>query len=471
MEDNLLERQLLLMKYNMNLTLTENLDNVKDVLEEQGVVRDVVMGGGIAARELEGVLKTMMKDSKVANALEKVTLTDAKGMRTGVRTAEELASAIKLNKLTPMLKGELELAILKSRTTNKSLIDAAASNLARNKSFLNKYSSSLAKGQVEYEKALKAAGYSEEAITSIVKQTENIGGKIKSGEDILKGSNKISKDVDAGRNIRTEKDLGNLKTQKGRWEGLKKLALDKGLRVLEYAKKLGWRKLMMYGAAGWLAIYLWRNWFSSKPKLWSQCLIDFVGYNNFSKAVQIKSNVLSVKGKTGLQSLDMNGYTYFRNDGTAKNGQFEGTWECDGEKLVITFDGQEYYPIKGAVKPQEDNTGGGVVTGGGVSDKATTEAPTYRACSGTYNKGCKSDVIRKVQGCLNIKMDGLFGPKTEAAVQAKLGNLIFTDADVDKICNISAQSTTTTTTLKPVEEPKLAEPESIASINDFTKGL
>jgi hypothetical protein len=209
MENEILKRQNLLMKYDLNSTLTENLDNINDVLLEQGIVRDVVMGGGIAARELEGVLKTMMKDTKIANELKNVSLTDAKGLKTGVRTAEELANAIKLNKLSSSLRGELELAILKSRTTNKSLIDAAASNLTRNKQFLSKYSTELAQGQVAYEKALKNAGYSEDAITSIVKQTENLGGKIKSAEDILNAT----KETKIRTNIKGEESLTPAKEQ------------------------------------------------------------------------------------------------------------------------------------------------------------------------------------------------------------------------------------------------------------------
>ena len=468
MSEELLKRQLLLMNYDMSTTLTENLENVNTVILEKSVVTDVVTAGGIATRELEGVLKTMMKDTQVASALKKVTLYDAKGMKTGIRTAEELVNAIKLDKLTRFLKGELELAILQSKTTNKVLIDAAASNLVRNKSFLNKYSTSLGKGQAEYEKALKSAGYSEEAISSIVKQTENIGGKIKNAEDIVKGSSKIEKDIEAGRNIKTETELSGLKTQNGKWTGLNILSRIKGMNVLEYTRRLGWKKIIMYGAGGWLAVYLWRNWYSEKPKLWSQCLIDFVGFNNFSKAVQISPGVLSVKGKTGLQSLDMNGDTFFRNDGTAKNGSFEGTWECDGDRLVLTFDDEEYYPIKSEVKPLPviDNTD----TGDGGKTTTTTKT-NYRACSGTYNYGCKSEVIRKAQGCLGVKTDGLFGPKTEAAVQAKLGKLIFTDADVDTICGTITQVTSSTTTIKPIEEPKLVEPESITSVNDFLTGL
>jgi hypothetical protein len=65
----------------------------------------------------------------------------------------------------------------------------------------------------------------------------------------------------------------------------------------------------------------------------------------------------------------------------------------------------------------------------------------YKPCSGTYQKGCKSDVIAKVQGCLGLVTDGKFGPKTLAALSGK-GFTTFTDTDVTKIC------TTTTTTPK-----------------------
>ena len=58
----------------------------------------------------------------------------------------------------------------------------------------------------------------------------------------------------------------------------------------------------------------------------------------------------------------------------------------------------------------------------------------YKDCSGTYSFGCKSEAIRKVQGCLGgLTTDGKFGPNTQKALKAK-GFDSFTDADVDKIC-------------------------------------
>jgi hypothetical protein len=69
--------------------------------------------------------------------------------------------------------------------------------------------------------------------------------------------------------------------------------------------------------------------------------------------------------------------------------------------------------------------------------------PKFKDCTGTYTQGCKSDVIKKVQGCLNVKPDGLFGPKTQRALESKGFKNGFTDADVDKLCvaNVVVQPT------------------------------
>jgi len=80
---------------------------------------------------------------------------------------------------------------------------------------------------------------------------------------------------------------------------------------------------------------------------------------------------------------------------------------------------QIYRPIRNCVEdslltikdeaPVVGGAGGG--TGGGTGG--------YKSCSGTYEKGCKSDVIAKVQGCLGLVTDGKFGPKTQAALSGK----------------------------------------------------
>jgi hypothetical protein len=71
--------------------------------------------------------------------------------------------------------------------------------------------------------------------------------------------------------------------------------------------------------------------------------------------------------------------------------------------------------------------------GGGSKKGGGSKTGGYKPCSGTYSKGCKSDTIAKVQGCLGLVTDGKFGPKTLAALSGK-GFTTFTDADVTKIC-------------------------------------
>ena len=117
---------------------------------------------------------------------------------------------------------------------------------------------------------------------------------------------------------------------------------------------------------------------------------------------------------------------------------------------------QIYRPIRNCVedslltiKDEAPVTGGG--TGGGGTGGG------YKSCSGTYEKGCKSDTIAKVQGCLGLVADGKFGPKTLAALSGK-GFSKFTDADVTKIC----EKTTT------VVEPEISgEVQSINGNSDF----
>jgi hypothetical protein len=105
-------------------------------------------------------------------------------------------------------------------------------------------------------------------------------------------------------------------------------------------------------------------------------------------------------------------------------------------------------PIQGMIEdteitltPEEQKKSGGSKTGGSKTGGSKTGG--YKPCSGTYNFGCKSDTIAKVQACIGgLTPDGKFGPKTKAALSAK-GITSFTDADVTKICG------KTTTVVEP----------------------
>jgi hypothetical protein len=61
----------------------------------------------------------------------------------------------------------------------------------------------------------------------------------------------------------------------------------------------------------------------------------------------------------------------------------------------------------------------------------------YKSCPETLPiaKFCKNETIRKVQGCLGITADSLFGPKTQAALEAKgVDGTSITQQTVDKVC-------------------------------------
>ena len=82
-------------------------------------------------------------------------------------------------------------------------------------------------------------------------------------------------------------------------------------------------------------------------------------------------------------------------------------------------------------------------------DPIPRPSPLYKECTKFYVKGCKSDVIKKVQGCLGgLAQDGKFGPKTEARLEEKFPDLGggFRDNEVDKICSGSS-------TPNPIDQP------------------
>jgi hypothetical protein len=62
----------------------------------------------------------------------------------------------------------------------------------------------------------------------------------------------------------------------------------------------------------------------------------------------------------------------------------------------------------------------------------------YRTCPDTFPiaQFCKNETVRKVQGCLGLTTDGLFGPKTKTALEGKgLNGTSITQDTVNKACS------------------------------------
>jgi hypothetical protein len=119
------------------------------------------------------------------------------------------------------------------------------------------------------------------------------------------------------------------------------------------------------------------------------------------------------KNKAGCPKYNIGGKSYF----LCSNGRgvIEGgtvtNWKCNGNKIV--FDGTTIY--------------------GGGSGSSTQYTPC--PANGPYKQGCKSDVVKKIQGCLGVRTTGNFGPLTQTAL-SKIGySNGFTSTDVEDICN------------------------------------
>lgn len=133
--------------------------NGKNFINETKAITNLARGKNIVGAELEGFLKTM-KQNTGTNKL----LTDLK-----ITNVDDLLLAVNRgSKQDKQLLGALELTILKSNTTNTKLIDAATSSLVKDGKFIEKYTKFKNQGQPQLEAALKQAGYSDRAITSIV---------------------------------------------------------------------------------------------------------------------------------------------------------------------------------------------------------------------------------------------------------------------------------------------------------------
>jgi hypothetical protein len=344
---------------------------------------------------------------------------------------------------------------MKGGTTNSKIIQKSAEEFVKSEKFFNEYSK--VNSELALKNKLKGEGFTDDAIESIISKSKGESKLSKSKRGKSKG--KKSKDVENGGKIKSKEELVNLETGKAKWEGIKKLAKEKNLNPLKYLKIIGWSNVLKYVAGGWLLWWVWSNWFSKTPKIWSNCLLNFIGYDKFSKVTKDEGGgVISVYSYTGIRALDMNGKTYFKNDGTATNGQFEGEWRCDGDKLVLEFDGEEFYPIK---KGGEKTPTPGPAPSPGPSPSPVPNRSKYKQCNSfPYTKYCKGPVISEIQKCLGVTVDSYFGPETDNALFKQYGTHSVTQSIYDQIkAKCGGTPTNTTQVITPiVNNDNLLEP-------------
>jgi hypothetical protein len=200
----------------------------------------------------------------------------------------------------------------------------------------------------------------------------------------------------------------------------------------KFAKK-HWGKLLIGGAI-LAAFTAWLSGDESDTGI-PECLKNGLSEEDFTNYTE---NGYIVAKNTGNPAIDggkfySEGRKFESTDGT------EGTWESGTDEIVITINGEGIVITCAGVTPLPNPTP--------APEPVNGKCPSYDECSGTYKQCCKSDVIKKVQGCLGgLKTDGLYGPKTKSALNSAGYPDGFKDSDVDKICGV-------TTAPKPEEEP------------------
>jgi len=381
------ERFKLLSNYNVKNTLTEN---VVSILNEDAFTK-AAREGALVAKELEGALKSMKADSKIAKELE--TLKAG-----GVQTADDLLSMLKLNKLSAEAKGLMNSSILKSGTGNAKMLELAAQDLVKSPAFANKYYKSFVEGgRPGLENALKQSGkYSEGAITKIVSQAEkNMAtlekmSKVKLSSNVSKDVAKATEEVAAATG-KSQKEIKQLVKQDTFFS-----------RKKEYFTKL-YNKLKSKGISK-ETLQRWK----SRAFLNKNGKISWKKVALWAVAIGISYNVLKdMLNKGGV----------FIDDTDTGGGSGGGTGGSGG------------------------GTGGGT---GGSTFKDCTDFP--------YKKGCSSSVVSEVQKCLGLSDDGKFGSKTEKALTDGGYGTEITKEVYDKIkekCGTGGTGGTTTTTTLP----------------------
>ncbi len=324
---------LLIRKY---MNLVESIENklIQNELINEDLIASAAREGKLVASELEGYLKAMNKNKKIADEL----------LKSGIRTSEELLAALKGNRLTSSLKGALELSILKSNTKNAKLIDLASENLVRNKMFDQKYASEFAKGQPAYEKALKDAGYSQDAITKIVQkkfnQIDPKTGKVYERPQTIKQKG-ISSTHKA-----TETAAADGKISKSFGERIKNLFGKHGNKFKEFMKtKPTWQKLLIWGAGiGVTGAILW-YWLSDSgetaegtpktaPGEWAECLQKMID-DGSAKIVKFDANSNIVKTNPTTEYPE--GLGFFSTGRVVDyKTKKKGSWKCKSGVATIT---------------------------------------------------------------------------------------------------------------------------------------
>jgi len=193
--------------------------------------------------------------------------------------------------------------------------------------------------------------------------------------------------------------------------------------------RANWKSIFKYTAlVGGLGAVVWYFFLRDVVNV-SPCLLDSLTEEEVGQLNGGTSGTIT-RTQVGNRIADINGGLVFQldqNGVTTGNGKYKGTYSCDGNNIKVEIAGAVFTIGGGS---STDKGTGNTNNGGGGQSK-------YKQCSETLPIAmyCKNSTIGRVQGCLNIKQDGAFGPLTSQALVAKgVDGQSITQASIDKAC-------------------------------------
>jgi hypothetical protein len=412
MKQNLLEeinKMKMMFSYDNKKTLTENI-NIK---EQLGALRDLAKVDreflNANRAELENILSKSVGGLKDING-------------NSLKTADELFTAIKTDKLAPAALGKVNRGLLSSTSTSREVKEAVAKDIGE--FMYTKKADYAGATRTDMKDALvKQKNYSPEEAEMILKAYEGKGGLFK---DSKTANN--ARDAEAAKDLERQKELDKLKdkNKKNDFERQKELEkLKDRQKQAEFEKEIEkynvpkekegvWKKfkerinkagfvksLLFLGGVG-LAAYLLYDWFMNDDEnvTFPDCLKNKVSKDDWDET--IKNGQCLIINVTGNEQIDSIGGGKFYEDGRFKSGDDsqQGTWSDEGGNIVIKVGTDNYtIPCNGET-PNPDNDDDMTEEEELLEDSDVTFGPCD---SLPLSKGCTGEYVRNIRECLGLK--------------------------------------------------------------------
>lgn len=424
MKDIILEeinRNKLLMNYNSENTLSENISLVEGVLlVEQG--RNALLKSILGVADETAALA--LKRVKNAKYIAGVKLFDDIAI-SGMKSGDDVMNALIKNTLTKAQLSELTKGLMKTGKATGSL-RTQLTNRAADLAIKDVRYANMA--EKELSKTLVKKGYDPAIADEIAAKFANKRGKVVTtpkGKTTAKGkTTPKGKNTTPAKKPRVKKQTYQPASGKVTiWQNVKS-------RLVGMTRAKIFKYLLIAGG-----LYLvWKWWTDEGSAPFPDCISKNIPKEDFEKMVNEGLDYVLITD-TGNSTIDQNGGGRFFDDKkfTTGNGKYSGTWSEKDGGIVITVSGTDYSisceGMEGSDDTDTDNGGG---DGSGT---------TYRVCdSFPLTKGCKGSKVMEFQKCIGVSSDGKFGPKTEQGLKDKGYSTTVTQEVYDKILKNCGQS-------------------------------